>query len=69
LSSPSATAMRIKRFPQHEHRDAAHEHAPEAQAQHYKDYDARSVLPRRLRCSRQLGLHTAVEVGSPFVGG
>ncbi|KAJ7321004.1 hypothetical protein DFH08DRAFT_1085981 [Mycena albidolilacea] len=29
LSPPRATATRIKRFPQHEHRDAAHEGAPE----------------------------------------
>jgi hypothetical protein len=29
--------MRTKRFPQHEHRDVAHELAPEAQAQDYKD--------------------------------
>ncbi|KAJ7835788.1 hypothetical protein B0H13DRAFT_1913414 [Mycena leptocephala] len=51
LSSPSATATRIKRFPQHEHRDAAHEHAPEAQAQDYKDYDARLL---------QHALHTVI---------
>ncbi|KAJ7282317.1 hypothetical protein C8J57DRAFT_1710519 [Mycena rebaudengoi] len=39
-SPPPATSA----APQHEHRDAAHEGAPEAQAQHYEDYDARFAL-------------------------
>ncbi|KAJ7836418.1 hypothetical protein B0H13DRAFT_2678127 [Mycena leptocephala] len=65
-SPPPATSA----APQHQHRDAAHEGALEAQEQHYEDYDARfalkhhctnTVLSRRLRCSR-------VEVGSCFVG-
>ncbi|KAJ7884267.1 hypothetical protein B0H13DRAFT_2343751 [Mycena leptocephala] len=30
--------------PQHEHRNAAHKGAPEAQAQYYEDYDARFLL-------------------------
>ncbi|KAJ7824891.1 hypothetical protein B0H14DRAFT_3874688 [Mycena olivaceomarginata] len=36
-SPPPATCA----APQHKHRDAAHEGAPEAQAQHYEDYGAR----------------------------
>ena len=39
-SPPSASSA----APQHERRDAAHEGAPEAQAQHYEDYDPRFAL-------------------------
>ncbi|KAF8162261.1 hypothetical protein K438DRAFT_1985196 [Mycena galopus ATCC 62051] len=58
-SPPSATRAAA----QHEHRGAAHEGAPEAQAQHYEDDDARFVLKHPASISG----HTAVEVRSGFV--
>ncbi|KAJ7929648.1 hypothetical protein B0H13DRAFT_2310284 [Mycena leptocephala] len=43
-TSSSVTTTRTSAAPQHEHRDAAHEGTPEAQEQHYEDYDARFAL-------------------------
>ncbi|KAJ7240957.1 hypothetical protein C8J57DRAFT_1726930 [Mycena rebaudengoi] len=62
--------------PQHEHLDATHEGAPEAQAHTTRTMTRGlpssttaliSIISRRLRCSRPPGRHTAVEVGSCFV--
>ncbi|KAF7333141.1 hypothetical protein MVEN_02379600 [Mycena venus] len=43
-TSSSAITTRDSTASQHENHDATHEDAPEAQAQQYKDYDARSAL-------------------------